>query len=91
MTPEVINQTNIEGNIIYKTLGLVSSTLIIFSTIRELCLNKRDLRVLKNRYPIYDLGLNTEKDKPVLKDILRPVGKLEYGLSIIVYENKLLI
>lgn len=32
-----------------------------------------------------DPGLNTDKDKPVLKD----VRKLEYGLSIKVYENKL--
>lgn len=38
---------------------------------------------------MYDPGLNTDKDKPVLKDILGPVRKLEYGLSIREYENKL--
>lgn len=36
-----------------------------------------------------DFGLNIGKDKLVLRDILGLVGKLEYGLSVKLYENKL--
>lgn len=36
-----------------------------------------------------DPGLNIGKDKPALMNILKSVGKLDYGLSIRLYDNKL--
>lgn len=36
-----------------------------------------------------DPGLNTGKDKPALTSILKSVEKLDYGLSIRLYDNKL--